>query len=186
MPYTPPPELADLSISEIAEMAQAQNLPPVDQWEPDETGDSEMRIDANGIWFHQGSPINRAAMVRAFSTLLRREADGSFVLVTPYQKLDIAVEDAPFIAVQMESEGHGKDRKMAFRLNTDHLIIAGAENPLRFPADAPQPYVRVRGGLEAKLARPVYYELAEYALTDNLNPFGLWSNGAFFPIEEPA
>lgn len=188
MPYSPPPELASLSLSEIAELVQAQKLPPVEKWEPEETGDSEMQINADGSWLHQGSPINRPAMVRAFSTLLRREPDGSFVLVTPYQKLGIIVDDAPFVAVQMENEGQGKDRKLAFRLNTDHLVIADAVHPLRFPAgsDAPQPYLTVRGGLEAVLARPVYYELAEYALEDNLNPFGLWSNGAFFPIELPA
>lgn len=188
MPYTPPPELASLSLSEIADLVQAQKLPPVEQWEPEETGDSEMQINADGSWLHQGSPINRPAMVRAFSTLLRREADGSYVLVTPYQKLSIIVEDAPFIAVQMESEGQGKDRKLAFRLNTDHLVLADAAHPLRFPStgDAPQPYLTVRGGLEAVLARPVYYELAEYALSDNLDPFGIWSHGAFFPIEQVA
>ncbi|MEP2103186.1 MAG: DUF1285 domain-containing protein [Parasphingorhabdus sp.] len=188
MPYAPPPELASLSLSEIAELAEAQKLPPVDEWRPEETGDSEMRINADGSWLHQGSPINRPAMVRAFSTLLRREADGSFALVTPYQKLSIAVEDAPFIAVQMESEGQGKDRKMAFRLNTDHLVVADTEHPIRFPTTtkAPQPYVLVRGGLEAVLARPVYYELAEYVLEDDLDPFGLWSHGAFFPIDRPA
>ena len=188
MPYSPPPELASLSLSAIAELAEAQKLPPVEEWQPEETGDSEMRINADGSWLHQGSPINRPAMVRAFSTLLRREEDGSFALVTPYQKLTIIVEDAPFVAVQMESEGKGKDRKMAFRLNTDHLVVADAEHPLRFPTseDAPQPYLQVRGGLEALLARPVYYELAEYALSDDLEPFGLWSNGAFFAIDKPA
>lgn len=187
MPYTPPPELASLSLSAIAELAEAQELPPVEEWQPEETGDSEMRINADGSWLHQGSPINRPAMVRAFSTLLRREPDESYALVTPYQKLSIAVEDAPFIAVQMESEGQGKDRKMAFRLNTDHLVVANAEHSLRFPAseEAPQPYLHVRGGLEAVLARPVYYELAEQALEDNLDPFGLWSHGAFFPIDKP-
>lgn len=187
MPYAPPPELTSLSLSEIVELAEDQKLPPVDEWQPEETGDSEMRINADGSWLHQGSPINRPTMVRAFSTLLRREPDGSFALVTPYQKLRIEVEDAPFIAVQMESEGQGQDRKMAFRLNTDHLVIADADHPLRFPTstDTPQPYVLVRSGLEAVLARPVYYELAEYALADNLDPLGLWSNGAFFPIDKP-
>lgn len=188
MPYTPPPELASLSLSAIAELVEAQKLPPVEEWQPEETGDSEMQINSDGSWLHQGSPINRPAMVRAFSTLLRREPNGSFVLVTPYQKLSIVVEDAPFVAVQMESEGQGRNRKMAFRLNTDHLVVADTKHPLRFPAsaEAPQPYLTVRGGLEAVLARPVYYELAEYALTDNLEPFGLWSNGAFFAIDKPA
>ncbi len=191
MPYTPPPELASLSLSEIAELAEAQKLPPVDQWEPQETGDSEMRIAADGTWFHQGSPINRPAMVRAFSTLLRHEKDNSYALVTPYQKLHIQVEDAPFVAVEMESEGEGQDRKLAFRLNTDHLVVADDWHKLSFPKAEPKqqqdgrPYLHVRGGLEAVLARPVYYELAEHALADDLDPFGLWSHGAFFPIDKP-
>ncbi|WP_422344839.1 DUF1285 domain-containing protein [Parasphingorhabdus sp.] len=196
MPYVPPPELASLSLADIAEMVEAQKLPPVDQWEPEETGDSEMRIAVDGTWYHQGSPINRPAMVRAFSTLLRQEQDNSYVLVTPYQKLYIQIEDAPFVAVEVESEGEGVDRKLAFRLNTDHLVMADEMHKLSFPKIAAtnsgaateehaRPYLHVRGGLEAVLARPVYYELAEYALADNLDPFGLWSNGAFFPIDKP-
>lgn len=190
MPYQPPPEFASLSIAEIAALAQAQKLPPVDQWQPQEIGDSEMRITADGRWYHQGDPINRPAMVRAFSTLLRREQDGRFALITPYQKLYIVVEDAPFIAVEMESEGQGTDRKLAFRLNTDHLVIANADHPLRFPADPaverPQPYLQVRRGLEALLSRPVYYALAELILADpqqHEQVSGIWSHGAFFPIE---
>lgn len=185
MPYTPPPELASLSLAEIAEMAEAQTLPPVEQWEPESTGDSEMRIAADGSWYHQGSIIARPAMVRAFSTILRREEDGSFALVTPYQKLSIEVEDAPFVAVEVENEGNGKNRKLAFRLNTDHLVIADTIHGVRFPDDRPQPYLHVRNGLEAVLARPVYYALADMALEDNLDPFGIWSHGAFFPIEKP-
>ncbi|GAB5480278.1 MAG: DUF1285 domain-containing protein [Parasphingorhabdus sp.] len=196
MPYTPPPELASLSLSDIAEMVEAQKLPPVDQWEPKETGDSEMRIAMDGTWFHQGSPINRPAMVRAFSTLLRQEKDNSYALVTPYQKLHIQIDDAPFVAVEVESEGEGVDRKLAFRLNTDHLVMADDLHKLSFPKIAAadngaaadeqaRPYLHVRGGLEAVLARPVYYELAECALADDLDPFGLWSNGTFFPIDKP-
>ena len=182
MPYTPPPELASLSIAEIAELAEAQKLPPVDQWDPQETGDSEMRIAADGIWYHQGDPILRPAMVRAFSSILRREADASYALVTPYQKLGIIVDDAPFVAVELESEGSGAERTLAFRLNTDHLVIAGAGHPLRFGMDKPQPYLHVRNGLEAVLARPVYYQLAELALEEDSNPLGIWSAGTFFPI----
>jgi len=187
MPYTPPPELASMSLAKIAELAEAQKLPPVEQWDPKESGDSEMRIAADGTWYHQGSPIKRPAMVRAFSTLLRREEKGDYCLVTPYQKLRIEIEDAPFVVVEMENEGNGESRKMAFRLNTDHLVIADAEHKLRFPksATSPQPYLHVRGRLEAVVARTVYYELAEFALADDANPFGLWSGGAFFPIEKP-
>ena len=185
MPYTPPPELATLSLSEIAELAEAQKLPPVEQWSPETEGDSEMRIAADGSWYHQGDLIPRPAMVRAFSTILRREDDGGFALVTPFQKLSIEVEDSPFVAVEMESEDKGEDRKLAFRLNTDHLVVADKDHGLRFPDDRPQPYLTVRAGLEAVLARPVYYALAEMALEDELDPFGIWSHGAFFPIERP-
>lgn len=182
MPYTPPPELASLSIAEIAELTEAQKLPPVDQWDPQESGDSEMRIAADGSWYHQGDPIRRPAMVRAFSTILRRETDGSYALVTPYQKLSIEVEDAPFVAVELESQGSDADRTLAFRLNTDHLVVAGPDHPLRFGADKPQPYLQVRRGLEAVLARPVYYELAELALNEDADPVGIWSAGIFFPM----
>lgn len=182
MPYTPPPELASLSLAEIAELAAAQKLPPVDQWDPQETGDSEMRIAPDGTWYHQGDPIRRPAMVRAFSSILRREADGSHALVTPYQKLSIIVEDAPFVAVELESHGKGAERTLAFRLNTDILVVAGTDHPLRFGADKPQPYLQVRKGLEAVLARPVYYQLAELALADDNDPVGIWSDGVFFPM----
>lgn len=161
-------------------MAEAQKLPPVDQWDPQQTGDSEMRIAADGTWYHQGDPIKRPAMVRAFSSILRREPDDSYALVTPYQKLSIIVDDAPFIAVELESDGSGAERTLAFRLNTDHLVIANADHPLRFGADKPQPYLQVRSGLEAVLARPVYYELAELALEESNDPVGIWSAGVFF------
>jgi len=174
--------MASLSIAEIAEMAAAQKLPPVDQWDPQDTGDSEMRIAADGTWYHQGDPIKRPAMVRAFSSILRREADDSYALVTPYQKLSIIVEDAPFSAVELESNGSGADRTLAFRLNTDHLVVADADHPLRFGTDKPQPYLQVRKGLEAVLARPVYYQLAELALDEAADPLGIWSAGTFFPM----
>jgi hypothetical protein len=182
MPYTPPPELVSLSIAEIAELAAAQKLPPVDQWDPQETGDSEMRIAADGTWYHQGDPIKRPAMVRAFSSILRREPDDSYALVTPYQKLSILVEDVPFVAVELESEGSGSKRTLAFRLNTDHLVIADADHPLRLGAGKPQPYLQVRSGLEAVLARPVYYQLAELALDEGADPIGIWSADVFFPM----
>ena len=184
MPMPPPPEdLAGLSLAEIARLAEAKKLPPVDKWNPTHCGDSEMRIARDGTWFHQGSPIGRQAMVRLFSTILRREPDGRFVLVTPVEKLDIEVEDAPFVAVELKAEGEGEAASLAFRLNTGDLVVAGPGHPLRFEAGAegPHPYVRVRGGLDALVARPVYYELAELALAGG-EPPGLWSGGAFFPM----
>jgi uncharacterized protein len=178
MPYNPPPELATLSLSQIAELVQQRKLPPVDQWHPESSGDSEMRIAADGRWYHQGGEITRPAMVRAFSTLLRRD-DDRYWLVTPQEKLSITVEDAPFIAVEVQSEGSGDQRTLAFRLNSDDLVIAGREHALEL---RPLPYLHVRAGLWAKLARPVYYELAELALNEGHAPPGVWSSGLFFPI----
>jgi hypothetical protein len=144
-----------------------------------------MRIARDGTWFHEGSPIGRPAMVRLFSTILRREPDGGFVLVTPVEKLDIEVEDAPFVAVELKSEGSGKGRSLAFRLNTGDLVVAGPDHRLRLGATGggAHPYIEVRRGLEALVARPVYYELAELALAEAAEPPGLWSGGCFFPMD---
>jgi hypothetical protein len=181
----PPADLAGLSLGDIARLAAEKRLPPVASWNPSHCGDSEMRIARDGTWFHQGSPIGRQAMVRLFSTILRREPDGGFVLVTPVEKLSIEVEDAPFVAVELKSEGEGKDRSLAFRLNTGDLVVAGPEHPLRFESveGGPHPYVRVRDGLDALVARPVYYELANLALAEGEDPPGLWSAGSFFAME---
>ncbi|MEA3036273.1 MAG: uncharacterized protein QOH04_2038 [Sphingomonadales bacterium] len=179
-----PEDLAGLSLADIARLAAEKNLPPVEKWNPGHCGASDMRIARDGTWFHQGSPIGRQAMVRLFSTILRREPDGRHVLVTPVEKLDIEVEDAPFVAVELKSEGEGRARRLAFRLNTGDMVVAGPDHPLRFEdgADGPHPYLLVRGGLEALVARPVYYELAEIALAENADPPGLWSEGAFFAM----
>ena len=180
----PPPAFDTLTIADIARLAEEDRLPPVDRWHPDHCGPSDMRIARDGTWYHQGSPIGRPAMVRAFSRILRREPDGSYVLVTPVEKLDIEVEDAPFVAVELKAECAGQDSHLAFRLNTGEMVTASAEHPLRFEerADGPHPYVHVRGGLEALITRPVYYELAERALADDSDSPGLWSGGSFFPI----
>jgi len=185
MPAPPPPDFTSLSLAEIARLAEENRLPPVESWNPEHCGDSEMRIARDGTWYHQGSPIGRAPMVRLFSTILRREPDGRFVLVTPVEKLDIEVEDAPFTAVEMKAEGEGEAMKLAFRLNTGDLVTAGPDHPLRFEEreDGPRPYLHVRGGLEALIARPVYYELAGIALANDGAPHGVWSNHAFFALE---
>jgi hypothetical protein len=188
MPMDPLPDLATLSLSDIATLVAERRLPPVEQWNPIHCGDSEMRIARDGTWFHQGSPIGRETMVRLFSSILRREPDGSHVLVTPVEKLDIAVDDAPFVAVEMKAEGDGADARLAFRLNTGDLVTAGADHRLRFVAgeDGPRPYLGVRGGMEALVARSVYYELAERALAGGDGVAGVWSDGVFFPLEPAA
>lgn len=188
MPMDALPDLASLSLAEIAALVDQRRLPPVEKWNPQHCGDSEMRIAADGTWFHQGSPIGRAAMVRLFSTILRREANGRYVLVTPVEKLDIAVDDVPFVAIGMKAEGEGRDTRLAFQLNTGDLVTADADHALRFAqgSDGPRPYLHVRAGLEARLARPVYYELAERALAGDATPAGVWSGGAFFPLDVSA
>lgn len=178
-------DLSALSLADIARLAEARTLPPVEKWNPDHCGDSAMRIARDGTWYHEGSPIGRPEMVRLFSTILRREPDGHYVLVTPVEKLDIVVEDAPFVAVELKSEGGGRERRLAFRLNTGDLVVAGPDHRLRFEA-GPHPYLEIRAGLDALVARPVYYELAELALAEGAAPAGLWSDGAFFPIEPGA
>jgi hypothetical protein len=176
----PPPELAGLTLAEIAQAAADRRLPPVDQWHPAHCGDSHMRIARDGTWFHEDEPIRRPAMVRLFASLLRCEPDGQHVLVTPAEKLDIAVEDAPFVAVELRSEGAGSARRLAFRLNTDEPVVAGPGHDLEIAGG--RPYLTVRAGLKASIARPVYYELAELALEEGGDPPGLWSDGKFFAL----
>ncbi len=173
------------TLAEIATLLDERKLPPVDQWHPAHCGDSDMRIAADGTWFHGGTPIGRPELVRLFSTILRREADGGYVLVTPGEKLDIVVEDAPFVAVAVTSEGEGTARQLAFRLNTGEHVVAGPDNLLRVEtADdgTPRPYVHVRGGLDALVNRATFYELADWALAEDATPPGLWSGGVFFPF----
>ncbi|WP_028966995.1 DUF1285 domain-containing protein [Sphingomonas phyllosphaerae] len=185
MPMAPPPDFDTLTIADIARLADGDRLPPMERWHPQHCGDSEMRIARDGTWYHQGAPITRPAMVRAFSRILRREPDGGYVLVTPVEKLDIVVEDAPFVALELKAEGEGRDATLAFRLNTGEVVTASAAHPLRLEErdDGPHPYVHVRGGLEALIARPVFYELAERALAGDDAAPGVWSAGTFFALQ---
>ena len=182
MPYDAPPDLASLTLPEIADLVAQRKLPPVREWSPQSSSDSLMQITADGRWFHDGGEIKRLAMIRAFSSLLRREQDGRYWLVTPHEKQSIEVEDVPFIAVEMTSEGTGEDRRLAFRLNSDDLTIAGPENVIEMRGDGEntRPYLHIRDGLWAKIARPVFYELAELAIAESPETPALWSNGARF------
>src|SRR5687767_1798166 len=145
----PPADLSGLGLAEIARLAAERRLPPVEQWNPSHCGDSAMRIARDGTWFHEGRPIGRPAMVRLFASILRREPDGSHVLVTPVEKLDIAVEDAPFVAVEMSAAGAGATRLLTFRTNVGDIFAAGPEHPIRFATEPAtgglKPYLRVRG-----------------------------------------
>ena len=186
MPESRPPiELQGISLNELQRLIDERRLPPVDRWNPERCGHSEMRIARDGTWFHQGAPIHRPAMVRLFSTVLRREPDGRHVLVTPAEKLDIDVEATAFRAIEMRVDGQGRDQRIAFGLDSGDAVILGPNHPLSLDEteSGPSPRLLVRHGLEAELTRPVYYELAELALAGDGERPGVWSSGAFFPLE---
>jgi hypothetical protein len=166
MPYDAPPSLAALSLAEIAAQVAARKLPPVESWRPAETIDSGMRIAADGTWFHAGAPIRRPAMVRAFASLLVRGEDGRHALVTPQCRQLVEVEDAAFVAVDMAWRPDEDGGALAFRLNTDELVLAGPDHSLRAAGDADTPaiYLAVRRGCEARLDRSTWLQLAEHAL----------------------
>ena len=188
MPESRPPiDLKGISLAELQRMLEQRRYPPVDKWQPENCGHSAMRIARDGTWFHNGTPIGRSAMVRLFSTILRREPDGRHVLVTPVEKLQIEVERTAFRAVEMTSEGTGRDRKIALALDNGDAVIIGPDHPLRLEPDenGPSPRVAIRHGLEAELSRPVYYELAQIALDEGADPPGIWSDGSFFPLDSP-
>ena len=185
MPETRPPiDLKGLSFAELEAMIAERRLPPVDRWDPEHCGNSDMRIARDGTWYHQGAPITRPAMVRLFSTILRREPDGSHVLVTPVEKLAIEVESTAFRAVEMISDGEGKARRIALKLDSGEGVVVGREHPLYVVAaeGGPSPRILIRHGLEAELSRALYYELAEIALAEGSSPPGIWSDGVFFAL----
>lgn len=187
MPYEPPPELASLTLAQIAEAVAARKLPPVEGWAPGRTGDSQMRIAADGKWFHQGGEITRSAMVRAFSGLLTRDADGAHWLVSPFEKLAIEVEDAALVATDMSVSEEADGPSIAFRLNTDDLVVAGPDHPIRAAGDPETPalYVMVRRGVEARLNRSTYGQLIEHALQGDGEPLVVTSGGATFALTPP-
>ncbi|BCW88545.1 hypothetical protein sos41_16860 [Alphaproteobacteria bacterium SO-S41] len=180
-----PPQLLRGLAALQADLAKGRKLPPVEKWNPPHCGPIPMRIARDGTWHYMGTPIGRAAMVRLFSTILRREPDGSHVLVTPVERVGIEVEDAPFIAVGVEAA----DGRLTFMTNVGDQVTADADHPIRVEENEatgePSPYVRVRGGLEARLARPVFYELADLA-EERDGVMGVTSAGTFFPLGRAA
>lgn len=176
------------SLMKAAQAAQQDGkLPPVHLWNPDFRGDLDMEIRRDGSWFYMGTPIGRPAMVKLFSSILKLE-DGKYYLVTPVEKVGIRVVDAPFVAVDMEAAGTGRDQVITFTTNVDDTVIAGPDNPIRVLRDdsgEPSPYVMVRAGMEALIDRKTFYrmiDLGEPHKLDGTNWFGVWSLGTFFPI----
>ncbi len=143
--------------------AAPRPIPPVHLWHPDHCGEIDIRIRRDGVWIHEGSPIGREPLVRLFASILRKVPDG-FHLVTPAEKLKIEVEDAPFLAVRLDKIGGA----LRFLTNVGDVVEADADHPLRVvtdPSGEPAPYIRVRASLDARLRRPVFYELVELAET---------------------
>ncbi len=166
-----------------------QKPAPVEQWDPPYCGDIGMAIKADGTWLYQGSPIGRIALVKLFARVLRRDADGRYFLVTPAEKVDVAVEDAPFLAVELQVDGEGATQTMTFRTNVEDVVVCGPEAPLRFEIEAGsgglKPYVLVRGRLEALVSRALYYDLVEMAVPlSEAEPerLGVWSGGVWFEL----
>jgi hypothetical protein len=178
------PSADGLAESARAAGAKGKGLPPVHEWNPPFCGDLDMRIARDGTWFYQGTPIGRPGLVRLFSTILRRDGDAYF-LVTPVEKVGITVDDAPFVAVDFEAAGTGREQTLTFETNVGDHVPAGPDHPIRVERDAdtgePAPYVHVRAGLEALIDRKSFYRLVEIGDRQE-GWFGLWSGGTFFRV----
>ena len=172
-------------LADVARNAGTKGLPPVHLWNPPFCGDLDMRIARDGTWFYQGTPIGRPALVRLFSTILKRE-DGKHFLVTPVEKVGIKVDDAPFLAVEMAREGD----RLRFRTNVDDWVACDADHGLRFEHDEHDglmPYLHVRADLWAKVTRAVYYDLVDLGEeqgVDGVAKFGIRSGGSFFVMAD--
>ncbi len=155
---------------------------------PLDCGDLGMRIARDGTWYYYNSPIGRLSLVKLFATVLKRDATGQYWLVTAAERGRIEVEDVPFVAVELDVNGAGQAQELVFRTNLDEIVIAGRDHPLRVEERSeggPHPYLHVRNGLEARLARPVFYRLVEVGREERIGDasvFGAWSKNVFFPL----
>lgn len=178
-------------LSDAARRAAAKGLPPVHMWNPPFCGDLDMRIAGDGTWFYLGTPIGRPALVRLFSTILKRE-DDKYFLVTPVEKVGIRVDDAPFLAVEMAEDGEGSARRLSFRTNVEDWVPCDGNHRLRFEVSADgglTPYLHVRSDLWAKVTRALYYDLVkmgEERVVDGRELFGVVSDGVFFSMADAA
>jgi len=179
------------TIVQQVESAQApgKGLPPLETWHPDLSGEIDIVIARDGQWLYQGKPIGREAIVRLFSTILRRESDGHHYLVTPVEKWRITVEDTPILAHSLEASGEGRDQVLSVTTNTGETLIIGEEHPLHVGVyegtDEPRPVVGVRHGVEARLVTAAYYDLAARVTEESSGPnadIGVWSSGDFYKI----
>ncbi len=181
--------MSDAPYSLLAELDKVKDLerPPIHLWNPDTVKDIDMEIRRDGSWHYMGTPIGRQRLVRLFATVLRLEADGDYYLVTPVEKCRILVADVPFQAILLDVGGSGADAVLTFTTNMAEQVVADEAHPIRVEIDPasgePSPYVMVRDGLEARIARSVYYELVDELVThtvDGEDWEGVWSSGCFF------
>lgn len=171
----------------ILKEAAGRGEAPVERWNPPYCGDIGLAICADGTWEYRGSPIGRAALVKLFARVLRKDEDGRHYLVTPVEKVDVSVADAPFLAVEMQVENPGPRQVLLFRTNVDDIVRCGPAHPLRFAAQEHsgglKPYVRVRGRLEALLTRSLYLDLVELAQEAGAQDVpSILSGGTRFPL----
>ena len=168
---------------ELLAAAEDRQLPPVSEWQPSRHGEIDIRIAANGDWYHEGGLIRRLAIVRLFATILRVE-EGGYYLVTPVEKLRIQVDDAPFVATNMETEGEGEARRVLFTTNVGDAVLASAAHPIVVVDrnGEPRPYIAVRDGLDALIVRAVFYRLVECATTGDDGEVSVWSEGERFVL----
>jgi uncharacterized protein len=170
-----------------AQAANSRRQFSASSWNPPDCGDIDMRIAADGTWFYCGSPIGRAPLVRLFASIMRREGD-RYVLVTPVEKVGIKVDDAPFLAVEMNVDGGAGAQRLTFRTNVEDVVTVDADHPLRFEAGASgglKPYLKIRGDLWALVKRALFYDLVALGETQRIAEadwLGVRSDGVFFPI----
>lgn len=176
------------SLAAAAKKASKKGPPPVHLWNPPFCGDLDMRIARDGTWFYLGTPIGRHELVKLFSSIIRKDEDAYF-LVTPVEKVGITVDDAPFVAIDFDPQGEGRDQTLTFTTNVGDETTAGPDAPIRVVRDPdtgePSPYVLVRTNLEALIDRKSFYrliDLGQHEPHDGESWFGLWSGGTFFPI----
>ncbi len=172
------------SLDDIAEILQGQpRKPPIEKWHPQFSGDIDIHIDARGDWYHEGTQIKRQSLVNLFASILRRELDDCYYLVTPVEKWRIRVDDTPLLAVDMDFVGQGDQQKIVFRLNTDELVVLGGQRVLRIEhADhEPRPILDLEHGLTARLTSALFYRLVDLAERRG-NELGVANNGHWVPI----
>ena len=185
-----PRSIAAPSLEALMKSATADGVSgprPVDTWNPPYCGDIGLKIRADGTWLYRDSPIGRLALVKLFASILRKDEDGKTYVVTPAEKIDVVVEDAPFLAVEMAVTGEGEAQQLTLRTNVDDVVTISSENPIRFlvqnPSGGLKPYVLVRGRLEALCTRAVYSELVELArIGGDRGTLGVWSGGRFWQM----